>query len=373
MDDPRYPHLRDAFAGESLAARTDHRRATCPTQGRDLASTAQMPRRRALLQALSAGGLAAVLAGCALPNSRGSAPALARDAGAAGGDAVRDRAAGGTSSPTPAAGDAQASGADAGGRPARIGLALGGGAARGFAHVGVLRELEEAGIRPALVVGTSAGSVVGALYASGIPPQQLETVALALDKGALGDWSLSARSLMRGQALQAVVNRHVGGRRIERFPIPYAAIVTDLYNGQMRVLRSGDAGLAARASSAVPGVFEPVSIAGREYVDGGLSSPVPVRVARSLGADVVIAVDISAKPTFQPTDSMAEILLQTFTIMSGHLADAELREADVVLRPEVGDVGSADFSDRQRSVLQGRMAARKAMARIRALAARRVQ
>jgi NTE family protein len=257
-------------------------------------------------------------------------------------------------------------------RPVRLGLALGGGAARGFAHVGILRALEDAGIRPAVVAGTSAGSLVGALYASGMAPDRLEAVALGLEQGALGDWSLSLRSLMRGQALQSIVNRHVSARPIERFPIPYAAVVTDLYNGEMRVLRSGDAGTAVRASSAVPGVFEPVRIDGREYVDGGLSSPIPVRAARSLGADVVIAVDISARPKFQSTDSMPAILLQTFAIMSGHLAEAELVEADLVLRPEVGDLAAAEFSGRQHAVQQGRMAVRRHLPEIRALTMRRV-
>lgn len=114
------------------------------------------------------------------------------------------------------------------------------------------------------------------------------------------------------------------------------------------LLRQGDAGVAVRASSAVPGVFEPVSIGAREYVDGGLSSPVPVRAARGLGADVVVAVDIASQPRFQETDTLPRVLLQTFSIMASHLADNELREADVVIRPSVGDMSSADFSQRAR-------------------------
>lgn len=340
---------------------------SAPCDRSDASACGDDTRRRVLLAGVV---MLSVPAGCAQVSGPGGAGRAAVAAPHGGADPQRGSAAqasGDASSPTSISG----SGSGAA-RPVRIGLALGGGAARGFAHVGVVRALEEAGIRPSVVAGTSAGSVVGALYASGMPPDRLEAVALALEQGALGDWSLSLRSLMRGQALQSVVNRHVGARPIERFALPYGAVVTDLYNGAMRVLRSGDAGLAVRASSAVPGVFEPVRIDGREYVDGGLSSPIPVRAARSLGADVVIAVDISAKPKFQSTDSMAGVLLQTFAIMSGHLAEAELKEADLVLRPEVGDLSAAEFSSREYAVLQGRMAVRKALPEIRALAARRV-
>lgn len=246
-------------------------------------------------------------------------------------------------------------------RPPRLALALGGGAARGFAHVGVIEVLEQAGIRPDVVVGTSAGSVVGALYASGMNPRALREAALSLEEGMLGDWSLQVRGVLRGKALQDTVNRWVGGRAIERFALPYAAVMTDLYDGSMRLARSGDAGLAVRASSAVPGVFEPVRIGEREYVDGGLVSPVPVRAARSMGADLVLAVDISSKPRFQETDTLPRVLLQAFAIMSQHLAARELLEADLVVSPSVGDRGSADFSDRVGAIALGAQAMRAAL------------
>jgi NTE family protein len=237
-------------------------------------------------------------------------------------------------------------------------LALGGGAARGFAHVGVIAALESAGIVPDIVTGTSAGSVVGALYASGMSAGRLRRTALALEEGGLGDWSLSGRGLLRGQALQDLVNRLLENRPIERFPRTFAATATDLYNGRLVLLRSGNPGRAVRASSAVPGLFQPVAIDGREYVDGGVASPVPVRAARELGADRVIAVDISAKPVFQQTDSMAGILLQTFAIMGQRLAAAELREADWVIAPAVGDLSGADFASRELAMAEGERAAR---------------
>ena len=281
-----------------------------------------------------------------------------------------------TQPPSPAHAGPSAPGAlPAGARPAaqtatrrpRLALALGGGAARGFAHVGVIEVLERAGIRPDLVVGTSAGSLVGALYCGGLDPTALRQAAMSLEEGTLGDWSLTVRGVLRGRALQDTVNRLVGGRTIERFRVPFAAVTTDLYNGELRLLRQGDAGLAVRASSAVPGVFEPVSIGGREYVDGGVVSPVPVRVARSLGAELVVAVDISAKPKFQETDSLVRVLLQTFAIMSQRLASAELREADVVVVPAIGDLSSADFGNRTLAMAEGARAMQEALPRLKEL------
>jgi NTE family protein len=247
----------------------------------------------------------------------------------------------------------------------RVALALGGGAARGFAHVGVIEVLEQAGLKPDVVVGTSAGSLVGALYASGMPVTALRQAAMSLDEGALGDWTLGARGVLKGKALQDMVNRLVANKPIERFPIPFAAVACDLYTGRPLLIRKGEAGLAVRASSAVPGVFEPVSISGRDYVDGGVVSPVPVRAARELGGGYVIAVDISAKPRFQSTDTLPQVVLQTFTIMSQQLAAQELRDADIVLAPAVGDLGSGDFRQRQRAIDEGRRSAFAALPALR--------
>jgi NTE family protein len=238
-----------------------------------------------------------------------------------------------------------------------LGLALGGGAARGFTHIGVLEVLEDLGIRPEWVVGTSAGSLVGALYASGMPLAELKRQALLLEESDLGDWTITGRGPLKGEAIEKMVNRLIGNKPIESFAIKFAAVATDLFNGKPIYFSRGNAGQAVRASSSVPGVFEPVSIRGRDYVDGGLVSPVPVSAARSLGARKVIAVDISAKPRFQPTDSIPQVFLQTFAIMGQQLGIYELAKADVVIVPEVGDLGSGDFSQRSRAVDEGRRAA----------------
>ena len=253
-------------------------------------------------------------------------------------------------------------------RPPRLGLALGGGAAKGFAHVGVIAVLEEAGLRPALVVGTSAGSVVGALYASGQSGPQLQRAALQMEEVAIADWMvpLVNRGVFKGEALARYVNEAVGGRLLEDMRIPFGVVATDLGNGQPVLFRRGDTGTAVRASSAVPAVFQPVRINGRDYVDGGLVAPVPVQFARQMGAELVIAVDISDAPEGQAAGDTFQILLQTFNIMGKSINQYELRQADVVVRPSLVGLRSADFSARQRAIDAGRAAMLAALPQLRA-------
>jgi len=251
-------------------------------------------------------------------------------------------------------------------KPPRIGLALGGGAARGFAHIGVIQVLEEAGIRPDLVVGTSAGSLVAALYASGKTGAELGTLAQSMDESAITDWAYPGRGLIRGEALARYVREQTAAKTIEQMALPLGIVATDLDSGAAILFQRGDPGLAVRASSAVPAVFQPVKIGSREYVDGGLVSPVPVRFARQMGAELVIAVDISSPPEGQPTGDAMRMLLQTFAIMGRSINQFELRDADIVLRPKLGGVGSADFAARKRSIDAGREAAKAALVELKA-------
>lgn len=239
-------------------------------------------------------------------------------------------------------------------RPPRIGLALGGGAARGFAHIGVIQVLEENGIKVDYVAGTSAGSLVAALYASGKNGVALAAMADNMDKSAFTDWAFPGRGLIRGEALARFVRDNTGGRSIEQMRVPLGIVATDLDSGQPILFQIGDPGAAVRASSAVPAVFTPVRIGSREYVDGGLVSPVPVRFAKQMGAELVIAVDISAIPDGNPTGDPMRMLLQTFAIMGRSINTFELREADVVMRPKLAGVSGADFSARKRSIQAGR-------------------
>lgn len=253
-------------------------------------------------------------------------------------------------------------------RPPKFGLALGGGAARGFAHVGVIQVLEEAGIKPDLVVGTSAGSLVAAFYASGKNGAQLQQLSEAMEEATITDWTvpLLGRGMMRGDALARYVNSKTGNVLIEDLKMPLGIVATDLRTGAGVLFQRGDLGTAVRASSSVPSVFEPVRIGSREFVDGGLVSPVPVRYAKQMGAEYVLAVDISSPPESGKTGDMFQILMQTFTIMGKSINAFELREADLVVRPALGNVGSADFAARRRSIEAGRVAMQQALPKLKA-------
>jgi NTE family protein len=248
----------------------------------------------------------------------------------------------------------------------RIGLALGGGAAKGFAHIGVIKMLEANGIRPDVVAGTSAGSVVGALYASGMDPFQLQETAIALDQASLRDVRLFSGGVVQGQKLQDYVNTQVKNRPLDKLNVPFAVVATQLETGQRTVFVRGNTGQAVRASSSVPGVFEPVEISGKHYVDGGVVSPVPVDAARQLGADVVIAVDISSKASGSNPQGMINIVGQSISIMGQKLGEQELARADIVIRPKVNQIGAADFEQKDQAIMEGERAALAAMPAIKA-------
>jgi NTE family protein len=248
----------------------------------------------------------------------------------------------------------------------KIGLALGGGAAKGFAHIGVIKMLEASGIHPDVVAGTSAGSVVGALYASGMDAFALQQTAFGLDEAKIRDVRLFSGGLVQGQALQDYVNQLLHKQPIEQLKLPFAAVATELESGTRTVFVRGDTGRAVRASSSIPGVFEPVEIRGRHYVDGGVVSPIPVDAARQLGADFVIAVDISAAPDGSNPQDMMGIVGQSLTIMGRQLAAQESARADVVIRPNLAGIGPTDFEQKNQAILAGEKAALAAIPAIRA-------
>jgi NTE family protein len=255
-------------------------------------------------------------------------------------------------------------------RKIKIGLALGGGAARGFAHIGVIKALEAQGIYPDIVVGTSAGSVVGALYAAGNNGFALQRVALDMDEATISDWAMplfgKVSGVLKGEALQNYVNKAVRNAPMEKLKIPFGAVATDLNSGQPILFRRGNTGQAVRASSAVPSVFQPVKIGSHSYVDGGLVAPVPVRFAREMGADFIIAVNISTQTDAQAAVSSLEVLMQTFSIMGQRLNHYELKDADIVIAPSLGTMGGSDFNGRSLAILAGEQAAAAAMPQIKA-------
>lgn len=246
--------------------------------------------------------------------------------------------------------------------PPRIALVLGGGGLRGFAHVGVLRALEEAGIRPDLVVGTSAGAVVGAAYAGGLDAAGVEAAARAIELGSLLDWTWSASGLIRGDHIARWVDSVAGQRRIEQLPIRFAAVATDLQTQQAVVLDRGPVGRAVQASAAVPGINVPVAYAGGHLVDGGAASLVPVQVARAMGAGFVIAVDIYCSGTPAASTQALAVVFRVLQSQSCRIAALEMAGADLLIVPAVGSVALGDTTDHQRAIDAGYAAARAALA-----------
>lgn len=258
-------------------------------------------------------------------------------------------------------------------RAPRLGLALGGGSARGFAHIGVLKSLDQAGIRPDVVVGTSAGSLIGAFLAAGFTAWQIEAVALRTREVDIADLTPgNKRGLMAGDALARFVNENLKGAQIEDLKTRFAAVATDLRSGEQVLQRSGSVADAVRASCSIPGVFVPRETGGRELVDGGLVSPLPVRGARALGCDIVLAVDVAAQPTRRALPGLYEIILQSFEIMGRALADQEASTADLVIRPNTTAFASTDFNPRKEMIQAGYEAAERALPSLKQLLARPV-
>lgn len=237
-----------------------------------------------------------------------------------------------------------------------LAVALGGGGAKGFAHIGVLKVLESHGIKPKIVTGTSAGSFVGSIYASGKTPYQLQQIALTLKESDIRDLTLNSQGVVQGQKLQNYVNKHLANKPIEQFPIRFAAVATRLDNGTKAEFIKGNAGQAVRASCSIPNVFVPATIGGKQYVDGGLVSPIPVKTAKAMGADIVIAVDISARPVGNKPLNMWGLLDQTINIMGQQSINEELSQANVIIQPKVGHLGTLDLKASNESILEGEKA-----------------
>ncbi|OXL17995.1 patatin-like phospholipase family protein [Psychrobacter sp. DAB_AL32B] len=265
----------------------------------------------------------------------------------------------------------------------KVALVLGGGGAKGFAHVGVIKALEENGITPTLVVGTSVGSLVGSLYASGYTAKQLERLALNTADSELTDFTLSNQGFIEGIKLKNFINAHVGGRTIESFPISFAAVAAEKQSLKKAVFSTGDAGLAVQASCSVPNIFIAPRIpekVGKKYIDGGVVSLVPVDSARDLGADIVIAIDVTAAnanipttnkiPTVNSLTSFWGFLENNIAFNASNVANVskqsninrvvpmrhERDRADIIIIPNVGHISSIDTSQRSALISAGAQA-----------------
>jgi NTE family protein len=242
-------------------------------------------------------------------------------------------------------------------QPARIALVLGAGASKGFAHIGVLKVLETNKIPIHMVVGTSAGSFVGSLYAYGYNAFQLQRMALSIERGDIVDLTIPDNGFIRGKLLENYVNKMINNTTLERLRIPFYPVATNIQTGQEVVFATGNTGTAVRASCSIPGIFRPVKIAGEYYVDGGVVSPVAVDAAKRLGADIVIAVDISADIDSDVPDNTIETILKSINIMYSKISGIQIAKADIIIRPKVGHIGSADFGKRHEAILEGEKAA----------------
>lgn len=246
-------------------------------------------------------------------------------------------------------------------KAAKIALVLGAGVSRGFAHIGVLKVLESNKIPIHIIVGTSAGSFVGSLYAYGYNAFQLQKMSFSIERGDIIDLTIPDNGFIKGEKLEEYVNEKLNNTPIEKLRITFYSVVTDIQNGQEVVFGKGNTGTAVRASCSIPGIFQPVKISDRIYVDGGVVSPVAVDAARRLGADFVIAVDISSDVESRPPEGTIETILQSINIMYSKLSSIQLSKADIVIRPKVGYIGSSDFSKRHEAVLEGEKATIEAL------------
>ncbi len=247
------------------------------------------------------------------------------------------------------------------GKPAQIAVVLGAGASKGFAHIGVLKVLESHKIPISMIIGTSAGSFVGSLYAYGYNPYELQTIALAIQKDDVADYIMPDNGFVKGEKLENFINTKVKYTTIDKFKIPFYAVATNIKTGEEMVFGRGNTGIAVRASCSIPGIFNPVVISDKYYVDGGLVSPLAIDVARRYGADVVIAVDISASIESAPPTGTIETMMRAIDIMYNKIASIQIKNADVVIRPKVGYIGSSDFAKRHEAIMEGEKAAEEVM------------
>jgi len=250
-----------------------------------------------------------------------------------------------------------------------VALVLGAGAARGFAHVGVIRALEQERVPVDLVVGTSVGSLIGAIYAADQNSFDLEWTAFALEKEHLFDYGLltAVRGMgaAKGDKLEEFVRARVRPRNIEELKLPFAAVATDLNWGGPVVLDHGPVARAVRASSAIPGIFQPVVVDGKLLVDGAVVDPIAIDVARQKGADLVVAVDIGENVGNTDITNLLDVTYQAVSIMSAVIASHARRGADVLITPAVGSVGMLDFTQKKRCIQLGIEAGRAAAPAIR--------
>jgi len=251
-------------------------------------------------------------------------------------------------------------------KPARIAVVLGGGGSKGFAHIGVLKVLEAQKIPIHMIVGTSAGSLVGSLYASGNTAFELQGIAMKMEADNVidYDWKIWKGGLIKGEKLENFINLNTQNTPIEKLNISFYAVATNAATGEEVVFARGNTGMAVHASCSVPGVFQPLKIGNSTYVDGGVVSPVAVDVARRNGADIVIAVDISGGINTDVPDGIIDTMRKSLSIMYARIAEYQIKNADIVIRPNMRNIGSTDMDKFNEAIFEGEKAASAKMPEI---------
>ncbi len=255
-------------------------------------------------------------------------------------------------------------------RERRLGLALSGGATRGFAHIGVLQAFEENGIRPDYLSGTSIGAFAAALYAFGIPLAEIRRIAQGMTAVSVSKLKLSRYALFSNEELARIIQSKIGKARIEDAVIPLAIIAVDIGAGEKIVLRRGEVAPAVMASNAVPGIYRPVVIDGRMLVDGGILEDVPLSPLRPMGAEIVVAVNLSADRRYRPPEDIIDVLLNAFDLAIDEDTKTQVKAADVLIAPRLSDFRRMDASQIDALIAEGRRAATASMDAIKAALAR---
>ena len=286
-------------------------------------------------------GLIGVLAGCATPNRYDSLRAVPLDQVET---AIATHAAD---------------------HPPRLGIAFGGGGVRGFMHLGVLRALDEAGIRAEVVTGSSVGAIAAALYASGMDYAEIERRVLAVSELDLADIVISRQGGLNGRALAQWIRDETGYNQIRDLPVPLGVAVTDLGKGQALLIVGGDLGEAVQASASVPGVVVPVQSQDTTYIDGGVLTIVPVRFARALGAELVIGIDIYCGNDVALKQHAVDTVLKTFRLQGCRLSESESAEADFLIRPGFEPASDTRFAQSDEAIMAGYQAAQAMLPELR--------
>lgn len=249
----------------------------------------------------------------------------------------------------------------------KMGLALGGGAMRGLAHIGVLKALEEQGFRPDYIAGTSIGAVIGALYASGVTPYIMSGLANNLNARSFYDITPPRKGFIKGNNIEQLIALLTKGREFKELNIPLAVTATDLTECKLVVFTEGKVYKAVRASISVPGIFIPVEAGNMVLVDGGVLERVPTRIVREMGADIVISVDVGFQGQHKKPDKLTEVIFQAFEVMELEILKHKTVQSDIAIYPDVSNIDATSLEQAEECIQAGYKATIESMDRIKKL------